>query len=107
MIFINKNNAKNITHTKGTLPEVIVDRIMIDAIELVTRAQEERIAAARYVTKCHLKKKAFSTETEPGTADWFLVTPHIDFIGCSLFDFIGSGDRSNEVGILLDDGIVD
>ena len=38
-------------HTKGTLPEVIVDRIMIDAIELATRAQEERIAVARYVAK--------------------------------------------------------
>ena len=84
---------------------VIVDRIMIGAIELATRAQEERIAVARYVTK--YLEKALSTETEPGTEDWFLVTPHIDFIGCSLFDFIGSGDRSNEVGILLDVGIVD
>ena len=80
-------------------------RIMIDAMELATRAQEERIAVARYVAK--YLEKDFPTETEPATADWFLVTPHIDFIGCSLFDFIGSGDRSNEVGILLDDGIVD
>ena len=82
-----------------------MDRIMIGAIELATRAQEERIAVARYVAK--YLEKTFSTETEPEMADWFLVTPHIDFIGCSLFDFIGSGDRSNEVGILLDDGIVD
>ena len=78
---------------------------MLDAIELATRAQEERIPFARYVTK--YLEKAFSTETEPGTADWFLVTPHIDFIGCSLFDFIGIGDRSNEVGILLDGDVVD
>ena len=78
---------------------------MINAIELATRAQEDRIAVARYVTK--YLEKAFSTETEPGTAIWFLVTPHIDFIGCSLFKFIGSGDRPNEVGILLDGGISD
>ena len=77
---------------------------MINAIELATRAQEDRIAVARYVTK--YLEKAFSTETEPGTAIWFLVTPHIDFIGFSLLDFIGSGDRSNEVGILLGGGIV-
>ena len=82
-----------------------MDRIMIDAIELATRAQEDRIAVARYVTK--YLEKAFSTETEPGTAIWFLVTPHIDFIGCSLFDVIGSGDRSNEVGYLLDGDFVD
>jgi len=31
-----------------------VDRIMIDAMELATRAQEERIAVAWYVTK-HLE----------------------------------------------------
>ena len=72
-----------------------------------TRAQEEeRNAIARYVPK--YLEKAFPTETgPPGTADWFLFTPHIDFIGCFLFDFIGSGDRSNEVGILLGGGIVD
>ena len=82
-----------------------MDRIMIGAIELATRAQEERIAVVRYVAK--YLKKAFSTKTEPGTADWFLVTPHADFISFSRFDFIGDGDRSNEVGILLDGDIVD
>ena len=78
---------------------------MIDAIELATRAQEERVAVARYVPK-YLEKDN-PTKMEPGTADWFLVTPHINFIGCSLLDFIGIGDRSNEVGILLDCGIID
>ena len=73
---------------------------MIDAIELATRAQEERIAVARYVAK--YLEKAFCTETEPGTADWFLVSDFIDFIGFSIFDFTGGGDRSNEVRVLLD-----
>ena len=82
-----------------------MDRIMIDAMELARRAQEERIAVARYVAK--YLEKAFCTETEPGTADWSLVTPNIDFIGFSLFDFIGGGDRPNEVGILLDGDILD
>ena len=60
-------NTKNTTHKNGTLPEeVIVDGIMIDAIELATCAQEERIADARYVAK--YLEEAFSTETEPATA---------------------------------------
>ena len=48
---------------------------MIDAIELATRAQEERVAVARYVTK--YLEKAVSMETEPGTADWFTSSHHI------------------------------
>ena len=59
MLYINKNT----THKKDTLPEVIVDRIMIDATELATRAQEGRIAVSRYVAK--YLEKAFCTETEP------------------------------------------
>ena len=80
-------------------------RIMTAAIELATRAQKERAAVAPYVTK--YLEKAFPMESEPGTTDWFLVTPYIGFIGFSLFDFIGSGDRPNEVGILLDGDMVD